>query len=227
MKLLNLIKGDIIIQYKYGFYYILLIFSFIYIITIKVVPADIQSTLSAILVFTDPTALGLIFMGAIIHFEISEKTINSIYISPISPFEYLLSKLLSVALLSTLMGILIGIFTGTVENYFSFIFGIYIGSLVFSALGVYLAFQTKSMNQFILSVIPSLIFIVLPGVAYIIGLKSVWLILHPGIAITELIINGDNTIMAMCSLLIWICITILLALRIVNRRFKHESGEVL
>ncbi len=130
-------------------------------------------------------------------------------------------------MLSTLTGILIGVFTGTVDNYISFIFGIYVGSLVFSALGVYLAFKTDSMNQFILSVIPSLIFIVLPGVAYIIGLKSVWLLLHPGIAITELIIYGDNIILAICSLLIWVGITFLLASKIVNRRFKHESGEAL
>lgn len=224
MRLLNLIKGDIRFQFKYGFYLLFLIFSFIYIVTIKVLPISFQNTVGAILIFTDPTALGLIFMGAVIHFEISERTLNSICISPISPIEYLLSKVVSIALLSTFAGLLIGIFTQTINNYISFIIGIFIGSLIFSAIGLILAFKTSSMNQFILSVVPTMIFVILPGVAYIVALESVWYLFHPGIAVSELIINGNNAIFAVISLLLWLCIFVLLALRIVKRRFKNESG---
>ncbi len=224
MRLLNLIKGDIRFQFKYGFYLLFLIFSFIYIVTIKVLPISFQNTVGAILIFTDPTALGLIFMGAVIHFEISERTLNSICISPISPIEYLLSKVVSIALLSTFAGLLIGIFTQTINNYISFIIGIFIGSIIFSAIGLILAFKTSSMNQFILSVVPTMIFVILPGVAYIVALESVWYLFHPGIAVSELIINGNNAIFAVISLLLWLCIFVLLALRIVNRRFKNESG---
>lgn len=224
MRLLNLIKGDIRFQFKYGFYLLFFIFSFIYIISIKVLPISFRETVSAIFIFTDPTALGLIFMGAIIHFEISERTINSLCISPISPLEYLLSKMLSIALLSTVAGLLIGLFTQTTNNYISLIIGIFLGSLIFSAIGLILAFKTSSMNQFILSIIPTMILVILPGVAYIIILDSIWYLIHPGIAVSELIVNGNNTILAFISLLFWLYIFTLFALRIVKSRFKNESG---
>ena len=224
MRLLNLVKGDIRFQFKYGFYLLFFIFSFIYIVSIQVLPVSLRETVSSILIFTDPTALGLVFMGAIIHFEISEKTINSLCISPISPIEYLLSKMLSIALLSTISGLLIGIFTQTINNYIGFIIGVFFGSLIFSAIGLILAFKTSSMNQFVLSIIPTMILVILPGVAYIIALDSFWYLVHPGIAVSELIMNGSNTIFAFVSLVFWLWIITLLALRIVKSRFKNESG---
>ncbi|XMB73049.1 ABC transporter [Mycoplasmatota bacterium WC30] len=224
MRLLNLIRGDIRFQFKYGFYLLFFLFSFIYIVTVKVLPTSLWSKVGAILIFTDPTALGLVFMGAIVHFEISEKTINSLCISPISPMEYLLSKLLSIALLSTISGLLIGIFTQTINNYLSFTVGIFVGSLIFSALGLIIAFKTSSMNQFILSIIPTMIFVILPGVVYIIGLDSFWYLFHPGIAVSELIVNGSNSIYALISLLLWLYIIVLFAIKIVKNRFKNESG---
>ena len=127
-------------------------------------------------------------------------------------------------MLSSLAGLLIVVFTGTISNYLTFIIGIFIGSLVFSAMGLIIAFKTNSMNQFILSIIPTMMFIIVPGVAYIIALKSAWFLFHPGIAITELIINGDNIFLAICSLLIWLLVIYFIALKIVNKRFKHESG---
>ncbi len=224
MRLLNLISGDMRFQYKYGFYLLFFVFSFIYIVTIKVLPISLWSKVGAILIFTDPTALGLVFMGAIVHFEISEKTLNSLCISPISPIEYLLSKLFSIALLSTISGLLIGMFTQTINNYISFIIGIFLGSLIFSAIGLILAFKTTSMNQFVLSIIPTMVLAILPGVAYIIALDSFWYQIHPGIAVTELITNGSNSIFALISLFIWLCLFVLLAFKIVKKRFKNESG---
>lgn len=225
MRLLNLIKGDVRFQFKYGFYLLFLIFSFIYVVVIKVLPLSLKIPASAILIFTDPTALGLVFMGAIIHFELSEKTLNSLCISPISPLEYLLSKMLSIGVLSTIAGLLIGILTQTIEHYFSFTIGIFLGSLIFSAIGLILAFKTSSMNQFILSIIPTMIVVVLPGVAYIIALDSWWYLLHPGIAICELILNGSHSLLAFLSLVIYVCIFSFFAFRVVKSRFKHERSD--
>ncbi len=226
MRLLNLIKGDIRFQYKYGFYFLFSIFSFLYIVIIKILPLSIMGTASSILVFTDPTAFGLICMGAIIHFEISEQTIYSLYISPVSPMEYLLSKLLSVSVLATIVGLLIGLFTQTIDNYLSYIIGIFLGSLLFSAIGLIIAFKTNSMNQFILSIVPTMILVILPGVAYIIALDSIWYLIHPGIAISELIVNGGNTFIAFISLFLWIIFVFILAIKIVKNKFTNESGGI-
>lgn len=224
MRLLKLIKGDIIFQARYGFYLLFIIFSFIYIVTIKALPDTISETASWVMILTDPTALGLVFMGAIIHFEISERTINSLYISPIKPSEYLISKMISLAVLSTLSALLIGVLTGTVNNYLSFIIGVFIGSLIFSAIGLILAFKTSSMNQFILGIIPAMVFVILPGAFYIIFLESPWLIIHPAVAISELIINGSHLWISLLSLGLYLIAITLIALKVVKNKFKNESG---
>ncbi|PAT01199.1 hypothetical protein CI105_08110 [Candidatus Izimaplasma bacterium ZiA1] len=224
MRLLKLIKGDIIFQARYGFYLLFIIFSFIYIVTIKALPDSISDTASWVMILTDPTALGLVFMGAIIHFEISERTINSLYISPIKPSEYLISKMISLAVLSTFSALLIGVLTGTVNNYLSFIIGVFIGSLIFSAIGLILAFKTSSMNQFILGIIPAMVFIILPGAFYIIFLESPWFIIHPAVAISELIINGSHLWISLLSLGLYLIAITLIALKVVKNKFNNESG---
>ena len=92
MKLKNLFLGDIKFQVKYGFYFIYLIFTLLYIVSLTILPADWIKETSWILIFTDPSIMGLVFMGAIVQLEISEKTFNSLAVAPIKSSEYLLSK---------------------------------------------------------------------------------------------------------------------------------------
>lgn len=225
MKLKNLFLGDIKFQVKYGFYFIYLIFTLLYIVSLTILPADWIKETSWILIFTDPSIMGLVFMGAIVQLEISEKTFNSLAVAPIKSSEYLLSKLLSLAFLSLVVSLILGIYAGSVSNYLTFIIGILMGSIIFSSIGLILAFKSKSLNQFILYIIPIMLLIVLPGIFYIFGKDNPWLILHPGIAIVAMISSKGSFVLSLISLTIWLGITYYLAFKMVNKNLKKICGE--
>ncbi|MDD3123671.1 MAG: hypothetical protein PHC62_09205 [Candidatus Izemoplasmatales bacterium] len=225
MKLKNLFLGDIKFQIKYGFYFIYLIFTLLYIVSLTILPTDWIKETSWILIFTDPSIMGLVFMGAIVQLEISEKTFNSLAVAPIKSSEYLLSKLLSLAFLSLVVSLILGIYANSISNYLTFIIGILMGSIIFSSIGLILAFKSKSLNQFILYIIPIMLLIVLPGIFYIFGKDNPWFIIHPGIAIVAMISSKGSFILSLISLTTWLGITYYLAFKLVNKNLKKICGE--
>ena len=102
MRIRSLFFGDIRMQFQYGFYFLYIVFSFIYIALLFVFPQSWRGKAAIIMILTDPAALGLYFLGAIILYEKGEKVLDSIAISPVKPYEYVLSKVGSLAVISTL-----------------------------------------------------------------------------------------------------------------------------
>ena len=76
MRLKNLVQKDIFFQWKYGFYYIYALISIIYICVLNSLPEAYKNDVSTVLVFSDPAAIGLFFMGAIILLEKSQRILN-------------------------------------------------------------------------------------------------------------------------------------------------------
>ena len=68
-KCLTLTKGDIRFQWKYGFYFIYLILVILYSGLLSLLPVSIKDTACNILVYSDPDAMGMFFMGAIVLLE--------------------------------------------------------------------------------------------------------------------------------------------------------------
>ena len=84
MKLRRLVCGDIHFQWKYGFYFIYFVLTVIYVFGITALPDNWKHNAAAIMIYSDPAAMGLFFMGAIVLFEKSQKptgnfTVLSIY----------------------------------------------------------------------------------------------------------------------------------------------------
>ena len=101
MRLIKLVQGDIRFQFRYGFYFLYLIFCLLYISLAYVMPLTWRQTAVIVMVFTDPAAIGLFFMGAIVLYEKSERVLDSLAVSPIKVTEYVIAKLLSISLIST------------------------------------------------------------------------------------------------------------------------------
>ncbi len=154
MRFLSLLKGDIRFQFRYGFYFIYALFTLLYVLMLRLVPEQWQARVAVLMIYSDPAVLGLFFMGAILQFEKDEHTLHSLVISPVKAGEYVLSKLCSLSIIATLVALSIAGF-GTVVAHPVLVGGtIFIGSCLFSALGLVLATKTETLNQFILATIP-------------------------------------------------------------------------
>lgn len=64
-RLKHAILNDIRFQRRYGFYLLYLVVTLIYLGLLFALPADWRPVAAVIVVFSDPAALGLFFMGAL------------------------------------------------------------------------------------------------------------------------------------------------------------------
>ncbi len=203
MRFLSVLKGDIRFQFRYGFYFIYALFTLLYVLILQLVGDQWQARVAVLMIYSDPAVLGLFFMGAILQFEKDEHTLHSLVVSPLKPGEYVLSKLCSLSIIATLVALSIAGF-GTVVAHPVLVGGtIFIGSCLFSSLGLVLATKTDTLNQFIFATIPCLLVISIPAAFYILRPGSPWMLLHPGISIIELCLSGEYRALAGVSLLLW------------------------
>lgn len=112
MKLRRLVRGDIHFQWKYGFYFIYFVLTVIYVFGITALPDNWKHNAAAIMIYSDPAAMGLFFMGAIVLLEKSQKVLHAIAISPAKVSEYILAKVFSLMFISCVVALILGIAAG-------------------------------------------------------------------------------------------------------------------
>jgi fluoroquinolone transport system permease protein len=171
--------------------------------------------------------MGLYFMGAIILFEKSERVLDSIAVSPVKTWEYVLAKLFSIGLISTLVGLAIGIPAGIVTRPFFFISGVFLCSCLFSAVGLMIACKVTTLNQFILATIPAELIINLPAIIWLFWHAKSWLIIHPGVCMMEIFLGNASALLLLLLLLLWTLLFIVFACSMVEKMLKSVGGVKL
>ena len=196
-------------QLKYGFYLLYLVITMIYIGFIYALPTTWRGMTSALVVFSDPSALGLFFMGAIVLFEKSERVLNSLFIAPMKINEYILSKVISLSVISTIVGCIIVLLVISIGiDWVSFLIGLLLGSILFSLAGLIVATRVNSLNQFMMGVIPLGMLLSIPPFIILFGFHHNLLMLHPGVIVLKLILQGvgigEVSLFLALVLILWI-----------------------
>lgn len=226
MKQIKLILGDIYFQYKYGFYLLYALFTLTYIALLYFLPDSWKSIASAVIIFSDPALIGLIFMGSIILFEKSERVLNSIAVSPISVQQYIISKVVSITVISLISGILIAWIAGEIAYIPTFFIGISLGSFLFSLIGLIFSIKSATLNSFLLKTMPLMSVAMIPIVPYLIGYDHWTMQLIPSVAVINLIMDIPNLgIISILVLTLWIAITYYYTIVSVKKMFKKLGGD--
>ena len=227
MRKINVIKGDMIFQWKYGFYALYFLMIIIYMMLFSFFQRDTKNVVVDICVYSDPAAMGMFFMGALILLEKSQRVTNSIAISPVSTKEYILAKVISIGVISEVVGLIL-ISQGKTDNWFLTSVGIFAGSALFSLCGIIVGAKIESLNQYIVWTIPFEIIGFVPVIVYRIGF--LWdnrlMLLHPGCSIMQLICGNDKyLIFSLLSAFVWLVILFFTADKCVKKMFRN-SGRV-
>ena len=222
-----LLKGDLRFQLRYGIVPLYGIFTILYVAILSALPVSWREKAALVMVFTDPAAMGLFFMGAMVLFEKSERVLDSLAVSPVKPMEYVLSKLVSVGLISTAVGLAIGLAGGAVRRPMLFLSGVFLCSCLFSAIALILARAIHSLNGFMLLTIPAELLIVLPPLLWLFFEPAPWLLLHPGVCMMMLCLGEGPLLAAFSILLLWTAIFVWLAGRTTAGMLKTVGGAKL
>lgn len=149
MRMAGAIAYDIKLQHRHGFYYAYLVISLFYIVLLRLLPASSREMADVLLTFTDPSMLGFFFIGGLVLLEKGQDIHNTLFVTPYKPEEYMLSKTLSLTLLSMISSYLIHVSQfGFSTNPLLFMTGVFLTSVFFTLTGMGVAFRCRSLNGF-------------------------------------------------------------------------------
>ncbi|MDB4582683.1 ABC transporter permease [Draconibacterium sp.] len=106
------------------------------------------------LIFSDPTFMGFIFLGAMVLFEKSANTLQALVVTPIEIWQYLFSKAIALTMMALIICFAM-VFAGYGFHfhYGWFFLATFLSSVLFILLGFIGVARVKSFNQYII-VIP-------------------------------------------------------------------------
>lgn len=230
MRFLHTLQNDLRFQMKYGFYFLYAFFSAVYIVGLLLTPPLYRGWVASLIILTDPAMLGVFFMGGVWLLEKGEGLHRFWSVSPLRTLEYILSKALSLAVLSTLSAALIALaaLRGTVR-FALLLGGVFLGAAAFNLLGLIAASYARSVNQYLLLALFPAAFLSLPPVLTAFDRNHPLLELFPGTALWRLIAaslgEGEPCGGPWAVLLLWLCLFLLLTDRRIGAVLQAEGGR--
>lgn len=222
MRLGRLIRGDIHFQWKYGFYFIYFILTLLYVCAIAALPEHWKNNIAAIMIYSDPAAMGLFFMGAIVLLEKSQKVLNAMVVSPVKVSEYILSKTIALIVISSIIALILGFVSGS-NHLPGIAVGTALTSAIFTMLGIIAATRISNLNQFFIVIMPiEIVCFVPPIVGLFVKLPDIFRF-FPFTACMNLI-TGKSILLSFDMVLV---IATLIILYIVARRTVQHMWKSL
>lgn len=202
---------DMRYQFKYGFYFLYVIVSAAYIGILLMLPVEIRRQGAAVIIWSDPAALGFFFSGGIVLLEKGEGLHSYFSIVPVTTGEYILAKVLSLSVISTMAGLTIASFglKGRVD-YLLLVPGLLAGSALFTLFGLAVGSMARSVNHYLAMGVPAGIILMAPSVLTVFGVTHPLLEVLPStlllrsLCITVGLQLQRSAALIMTGLLIWL-----------------------
>lgn len=207
MRLGRLIRGDIHFQWKYGFYFIYFILTLLYVCVIASLSEYWKKDIAAIMIYSDPAAMGLFFMGAIVLLEKNQKVLNAMVVSPVKVSEYILSKTIALIAISTIIALILGLVSGS-NHLLGIAVGTALTSAIFTMLGIIAATRISNLNQFLIVIMPIEIICFVPPIVGLFAKLPDIFSFFPFIACMNLI-TGKSSLLSFDVILVFATLIIL------------------
>ncbi len=211
--MLKLLRYDLNLQLRSGYWTVYGIIGLIYILIMVNLPYNIRDEVSVGLIFMDTSVLGLIFVGALVLLEKQQGVLHSLSVTPLKLNNYLFSKAISLTLLSACISSLLWIIPlWSFRGYEFILSGVILSSIGFTLFGLGFAAGAESFNQFLARILLGSLIFSLPLVPMLLFQNTGWLIILPTNAALDLLArtsNGPFSIIQLLDiviLIIWIFI---------------------
>lgn len=231
-RLVLMLTQDIQLQIRYGLYPIYAVVVLLFVAGIQYIPTELQSTAVTVVIFSDPVFLGMYFIASLVLFEKGEGVLDAMTTSPLRSTEYLLSKVLSLTILTVIASGLIAVLGYGIQFHAGlFALGVVLTSVLFILLGFVAVSRFDTLNSYFVT---SLFYMLPFGVPLIgfIGIEHPLINVIPTQATIVLIgtafgaiepSTGWELLYAIGYLLTWIIIAWLLATRAFTKHIVHDA----
>ena len=235
MRLLHVLKNDIRYQARYGFYSIYFILTCFYILILKQINDPmLKATAATLIILSDPAVLGYFFIGGIWLLEKEEGLHDYHAISPLKIFEYVLSKTLSLGIVSTCSATIIAGVTLPDVNLWALAGITFLSSGFFTLIGLLFATFAKTVNGYLMISVPPAIILLLPSILTFFGIKVPLANLTPGTMVLELIsemlhnkitFSTNELLYTTLGLFFWTALLFIVVLRCVARKIQSSGRK--
>lgn len=226
MRLGRLILWDMKLQAKYGFYLLYGILTVLYLVLLFAIPEAWREKAAAILIFSDPAAIGLFFMGAVILLEKSQRVPCALAVSPIKPMEYIISKIISLCAIALVVAAILAI-AANPEKLLGILLGTALSGTIFTLLGIILATKITSLNQFILWTVPVEMICSIPAILHLFGMWPAVLRFYPINTCMDMIAGIESTAAGLFVVVLLIMALLWTAHKCVLKMWKSAGGVKL
>jgi fluoroquinolone transport system permease protein len=210
---------------KQGFYFVYVIITIMYLLILSFLPKEALSIALPLVVFSDPSILGLFFIGGIIMLEKAQGVLMIIVVSPLRTMEYILAKVLSLAFISVLAAFVITGFSNYESvNWLLLLISTILTSSIFTMIGIMINAACQTVNQYMLKTIPYMLLFVLPCFSLIEFPYSYLFTIVPSVAALRLMLGaylGIEWIEAI-GLSVYLILLNYFALRMTIRVFENK-----
>ena len=233
MRFFHALKNDIRFQIKYGFYFLYAFFSGVYIAVLLLIPSQFKIMAASLIILTDPAMLGVFFTGGIWLLEKGEGLHRFWSVSPLRPCEYILSKSISLAILSTISADLIVLISmRSIVRFVSLSFSVFIGAVAFNLIGLIAASYARSVNHYMIIAALPTVLLSIPPVLTAFGMTHPLLKIFPGTALWHMIVSsidaaGHINVLPGIVLVLWLVVLLVLAYKRIRNALQSEGGKNL
>jgi fluoroquinolone transport system permease protein len=194
----ELLKKEITLQWRQGFWLVYFVVAILYVIVLLNVPMEKRMMVSLILILTDTTMLGIFFIGALVLLEKQQSVIQSLFVTPLEPSEYIWAKTLSLSLIAVAMSILIYLPVWQFSTYSLWLLiTVIVTAGTFAMLGLGLAAGVNTINQYFGIQMGVSMLLLLPLLPYLL------LDQHPAFIVLPYIASLDLMLGALEPLPLW------------------------
>ena len=154
-KLLKITLWELILQTRQNIITVITVITLIYSLIFTFLE-QLPTKLVILLISTDPTMLGFLFIGVLILFEKGSKTIEAVVLTPIKKSEYLFAKIISLTGIALIASLIMAFASQKEFNVFVLALAVLLSSAQFLLIGFLGVVRVKTINQY-LFVFPFLI----------------------------------------------------------------------
>ena len=150
---------DLLLQFRYGFYYAAAFTTLVWIALLSALPESVLSFVVPFMIFADVAVVGYYFIAGMVLFEKGEATLFALVSTPLRFREYLISKLATLSALAVVMSlIIVGVSYGFEFDAALLMLGVILTSLIALLLGFIFVSPFEAISSYVVpSAIPHLV----------------------------------------------------------------------
>jgi fluoroquinolone transport system permease protein len=179
---LALARHDARLQFRYGIYLAYAFVLALYVAFLTGLGSLLPPWVAAVIVFSDPAALGFFFLGALMMLERSERVRSALAVTPLSPAAYVAAKAVTLTAMALVACAALGLALGEAADLPLLLGTVALTSLQYVGIGVPVALRFRTVTGYLVGAGALLTPLIAPGFLALLDPMPLWLAVVPAIS---------------------------------------------